>query len=729
MKEKKTYNEQVSLISFPKYGENLPEITVIDGMGFPDEDEEDDMKNSFENEDNQTQNTARQKANSDTPALDYFGFDMTKAAEEGLLDPVIGREKEIERLAQILSRRKKNNPILIGDPGVGKSAIVEGLASRIVNHHVSRVLFNKRIISLDLTAIVAGTKYRGQFEERIKSVINELQKNKNIILFIDEIHTIIGAGSAPGSMDAANILKPALARGEVQCIGATTIDEYRKSIEKDGALERRFQKVLVEPSSADETRQILENIKDKYEEHHNVTYTKEALDACVKLADRYISDRNFPDKAIDVMDEAGSRVHISNVDVPKFIEDKENEIKELKEHKNEAVKAQNFELAASYRDREAAMETELEKQKREWEENLKEKRETVDEVQIENVVSLMSGVPVQKVAQEEEVRLRGMKEYFNGKVIGQSDAVDKLCKAIQRNRLGLNDPDRPIGTFMFLGPTGVGKTFLTKELAKYLFGSEDALIRLDMSEYMEKFTVSRLVGAPPGYVGYEEGGQLTEQVRRRPYSIILLDEIEKAHADVYNLLLQIMDDGRLTDSYGRTVDFKNTIIIMTSNCGTRQLKDFGTGIGFKNLSSEDSQKLSRAVIQKSLRRQFAPEFLNRLDDIIMFDQLTMDSILKIVKLEVGTVVKRLAGQNYNLTVTDAAMDFLAKKGYDVQFGARPLRRAIQTYIEDELCDLILNDKVKAGDNIEVGHKEGNDKLTFTLKKKRVSRKKIEGVTV
>lgn len=729
MKEKKTYNEQVSLISFPKYGENLPEITVIDGMGFPDEDEEDDMKNSFENEDNQTQNTARQKANSDTPALDYFGFDMTKAAEEGLLDPVIGREKEIERLAQILSRRKKNNPILIGDPGVGKSAIVEGLASRIVNHHVSRVLFNKRIISLDLTAIVAGTKYRGQFEERIKSVINELQKNKKIILFIDEIHTIIGAGSAPGSMDAANILKPALARGEVQCIGATTIDEYRKSIEKDGALERRFQKVLVEPSSADETRQILENIKDKYEEHHNVTYTKEALDACVKLADRYISDRNFPDKAIDVMDEAGSRVHISNVDVPKFIEDKENEIKELKEHKNEAVKAQNFELAASYRDREAAMETELEKQKREWEENLKEKRETVDEVQIENVVSLMSGVPVQKVAQEEEVRLRGMKEYFNGKVIGQSDAVDKLCKAIQRNRLGLNDPDRPIGTFMFLGPTGVGKTFLTKELAKYLFGSEDALIRLDMSEYMEKFTVSRLVGAPPGYVGYEEGGQLTEQVRRRPYSIILLDEIEKAHADVYNLLLQIMDDGRLTDSYGRTVDFKNTIIIMTSNCGTRQLKDFGTGIGFKNLSSEDSQKLSRAVIQKSLRRQFAPEFLNRLDDIIMFDQLTMDSILKIVKLEVGTVVKRLAGQNYNLTVTDAAMDFLAKKGYDVQFGARPLRRAIQTYIEDELCDLILNDKVKAGDNIEVGHKEGNDKLTFTLKKKRVSRKKIEGVTV
>lgn len=729
MKEQKTYNEQVSLMSFPTDEEAFRTLKVMDGMGFPDEEEEDDMKNSFENEDNQAQNDAKRKANSDTPALDYFGFDMTKAAEEGLLDPVIGREKEIERLAQILSRRKKNNPILIGDPGVGKSAIVEGLASRIVNHHVSRILFDKRIISLDLTAVVAGTKYRGQFEERIKSIINELQKNKNIILFIDEIHTIIGAGSAPGSMDAANILKPALARGEVQCIGATTIDEYRKSIEKDGALERRFQKVLVEPSSAEETRQILENIKDKYEEHHNVTYTKEALDACVKLSDRYISDRNFPDKAIDVLDEAGSRVHISNVDVPKFIEEKENEIKELKEHKNEAVRAQNFELAASYRDREAAMETELEKQKREWEENLKEKRETVGELQIEDVVSMMSGVPVQKVAQEEEDRLRGMKEYFNAKVIGQSEAIDKLCKAIQRNRLGLNDPNRPIGTFMFLGPTGVGKTFLTKELAKYLFGSEDALIRLDMSEYMEKFTVSRLVGAPPGYVGYEEGGQLTEQVRRRPYSIILLDEIEKAHADVYNLLLQIMDDGRLTDSYGRTVDFKNTIIIMTSNCGTRQLKDFGTGIGFKNMTDEDSQKLSRSVIQKSLRRQFSPEFLNRLNDIIMFDQLTMESILKIVKLEVGNVVKRLAGQNYNLTVTDAAMDFLAKKGYDIQFGARPLRRAIQTYIEDELCDLILNDKVKAGDIIEVEHKEGEDKLSFTSKKKRASRKKAEEVNV
>lgn len=729
MRKLKTYNEQVLQSSFSKYEENSPTIKVVDGMGFPEDEEEDDMKNSFENEENQAQNNAKRKSNSDTPALDYFGFDMTKAAADGLLDPVIGREKEIERLAQILSRRKKNNPILIGDPGVGKSAIVEGLASRIVNHKVSRILFNKRIISLDLTAVVAGTKYRGQFEERIKSVINELQKNKNIILFIDEIHTIIGAGSAPGSMDAANILKPALARGEIQCIGATTIDEYRKSIEKDGALERRFQKVVVEASTADETRQILENIKDKYENHHNVTYTKEALDACVKLADRYISDRNFPDKAIDVMDEAGSRVHISNVDVPKFIEDKEARVKELQELKNTAVKMQNFELAASYRDKESAMEAELEQDKREWEENLNEKRETVDEAQIENVVSMMSGVPVQKVAQEEEQRLRGMRDYFNAKVIGQPDAINKLCKAIQRNRLGLNDPNRPIGTFMFLGPTGVGKTFLTKELAKYLFGSEDALIRLDMSEYMEKFTVSRLVGAPPGYVGYEEGGQLTEKVRRRPYSIILLDEIEKAHADVYNLLLQIMDDGRLTDSYGRTVDFKNTIIIMTSNCGTRQLKDFGTGIGFKNLTSEDSQKLSRAVIQKSLRRQFAPEFLNRLDDIIMFDQLTMDSILKIVKLEVAQVVERLERQNYHLSVTDAAMDFLAKKGYDIQFGARPLRRAIQTYIEDELCDLILDEKVKAGDTIEVGHKENDDKLTFTPKKKRAVRKKTEKLSV
>lgn len=729
MKEKKMYDKRILQPTFSIYEENLPDTKVVDGMGFPDEDEEDDMKNSFENEESQTQNNAKRKANSDTPALDYFGFDMTQAAAQGLLDPVIGREKEIERLAQILSRRKKNNPILIGDPGVGKSAIVEGLASRIVNHHVSRILFDKRIISLDLTAVVAGTKYRGQFEERIKSVINELEKNKNIILFIDEIHTIIGAGSAPGSMDAANILKPALARGEIQCIGATTIDEYRKSIEKDGALERRFQKVVVEPSTAEETRQILENIKDKYEDHHNVTYTKEALDACVKLADRYISDRNFPDKAIDVMDEAGSRVHISNIDVPKFIEEKEQKIKELKQLKNDAVKMQNFELAAGYRDKEAAMETELEQEKREWEENLKEQRETVDEAQIENVVSMMSGVPVQKVAQEEEKRLRGMKDFFNEKVIGQEEAISKLCKAIQRNRLGLNDPNRPIGTFMFLGPTGVGKTYLTKELAKYLFGSEDALIRLDMSEYMEKFTVSRLVGAPPGYVGYEEGGQLTEKVRRRPYSIILLDEIEKAHADVYNLLLQIMDDGRLTDSYGRTVDFKNTIIIMTSNCGTRQLKDFGTGIGFKNLTSEDSQKLSRAVIQKSLRRQFAPEFLNRLDDIIMFDQLTMESILKIVKLEVGQVVERLARQNYHLTISEAAMNFLAKKGYDVQFGARPLRRAIQTYIEDELCDLILNDTVKQNDMIEVSHKEGDDKLTFTHKKKRAPRKKAEEVNV
>lgn len=727
--KRKAYLEPDVRRTFLQYEESNPSPQITNGMGFPDEEEEDDMKNSFENENEQEQNNAKRNANSDTPALDYFGFDLTNAASQGLLDPVVGRAKEIERLAQILSRRKKNNPILIGDPGVGKSAIVEGLASRIVNHRVSRILFDKRIISLDLTAVVAGTKYRGQFEERIKSIINELQKNKNIILFIDEIHTIIGAGSAPGSMDAANILKPALARGEIQCIGATTIDEYRKSIEKDGALERRFQKVVVEPSTASETRQILENIKDKYEDHHNVTYTKEALDACVKLADRYISDRNFPDKAIDVMDEAGSRVHISNIDVPDFIEEKEKKIKQVKELKNEAVKNQNFELAAGYRDREAELETELNEEKKAWEDNLNEKRETVDETQIENVVSMMSGVPVQKVAQEEEKRLRGMKDFFNEKVIGQSEAIAKLCKAIQRNRLGLNDPNRPIGTFMFLGPTGVGKTYLTKELAKYLFGSEDALIRLDMSEYMEKFTVSRLVGAPPGYVGYEEGGQLTEKVRRRPYSIILLDEIEKAHADVYNLLLQIMDDGRLTDSYGRTVDFKNTIIIMTSNCGTRQLKDFGTGIGFKNLTSEDSQRLSRAVIQKALRRQFAPEFLNRLDDIIMFDQLTMESILKIVKLEVGNVVKRLSQQNYNLVITDAALDFLAKKGYDVQFGARPLKRAIQTYIEDELCDLILNDTVKQGDSIEVGHKEGAEKLTFTPKKKRVTRKKTQEVSL
>lgn len=706
----------------------LPAIT--DGMGFPDnDDEEDDMKNSFESEENKKQQSGKNQANSDTPALDCFGFDMTKAAADGLLDPVIGRDKEIERLAQILSRRKKNNPVLIGDPGVGKSAIVEGLASRIVNHRVSHVLFDKRVISLDLTGLVAGTKYRGQFEERIKNIINELQKNRNIILFIDEIHTIIGAGSAPGSMDAANILKPALARGEIQCIGATTLDEYRKSIEKDGALERRFQKVVVEPSTAEETRQILENIKDKYEDHHNVYYTKEALDACVKLADRYISDRNFPDKAIDIMDEAGSRVHISNISVPADIEEMENQIKEVQKGKTDAVKMQNYELAASYRDKEAELESELREAKNKWEDGLKEKRETVDEPQIEKVVSMMSGIPVQKVAQEEEVRLRGMKNFFNKRIIGQEEAISKLCKAIQRNRLGLNDPNRPIGTFMFLGPTGVGKTFLTKELAKYLFGSEDALIRLDMSEYMEKYTVSRLVGAPPGYVGYEEGGQLTEKVRRRPYSIILLDEIEKANSDIYNLLLQIMDDGRLTDSYGRTIDFKNTIIIMTSNCGTRQLKDFGTGIGFKNMNADETKKQSRSVIQKALSRQFAPEFLNRLDDIIMFDQLSRTSIQEIVNLEVTKVTERLEPQGYHLVINDSAKEFLADKGYDAQYGARPLRRAIQTYVEDELCDLILGDAINKGDIIEVNHLEGTDKLQFTTRKKRTVRKRTASVNL
>ncbi len=703
---------------------------VQDGMGFlNDDEEEEEAGNSFDKEENQKKKEARRKAASDTPALDHFGFDMTKAAEKGILDPVVGREKEIERLAQILSRRKKNNPILIGEPGVGKSAIVEGLATRINEHKVSRTLFDKRIISLDLTSVVAGTKYRGQFEERIKSIINELQANKNIILFIDEIHTIIGAGSAPGSMDAANILKPALARGEIQCIGATTIDEYRKTIEKDGALERRFQKVLVEPATADETMQILENIKDRYEAHHNVTYTTDALQACVKLADRYISDRNFPDKAIDILDEAGSRVRIANVSVPKEIESKEEEIKDLKHLKTEAVRMQNFELAAGYRDKEATAEVELEKAKQDWEKRLSERRETVDEQQIEKVVSMMSGVPVQKMAQGEEKRLRNMYTEFSSKVIGQQNAIEKLCKAIQRNRLGLNDPNRPIGVFMFLGPTGVGKTYLTQQLALYMFGSKDALIRIDMSEYMEKFTVSRLVGAPPGYVGYEEGGQLTEKVRRHPYSIVLLDEIEKAHADVYNLLLQIMDEGRLTDSYGRTVDFKNTIIIMTSNCGTRQLKDFGTGIGFKTPTANDTNTLSRSIIQKALRKQFAPEFLNRLDDLIMFDQLGKESILQIVKLETDKVIQRIAQQDYHLRISDSALNFLADKGYDVQFGARPLRRAIQTYIEDELCDLILNEKVKAGDTVQICHKEHHDKLSFTTRKKRNVAKTEEKVNV
>ena len=663
----------------------------------------------FSQEAKQTTRTQQQKPNNDTPVLDSFGTDMTKAASEGKLDPIVGREKEIERLAQILSRRKKNNPILIGEPGVGKSAIVEGLALRIIEKKVSRILFDKRVIALDMTAVVAGTKYRGQFEERIRAILNELKKNPNIILFIDEIHNIVGAGSAAGSMDAANMLKPALARGEIQCIGATTLDEYRQNIEKDGALERRFQKVIVEPTTPEETLQILQNIKEKYEEHHNVTYTDEALEACVKLTDRYITDRNFPDKAIDAMDEAGSRVHLKNITVPKEIEQQEQMIDEARTHKNEAVRLQDFELAASFRDREKSLMSELEDMKQRWEESLKENRETVDKEQIADVVSMISGIPVQRMAQAEGIRLKGMKEQLLAKVIAQDKAVDTLVKAIQRSRVGLKDPNKPIGTFLFLGPTGVGKTHLAKELAKQMFGSADALIRIDMSEYMEKFTVSRLVGAPPGYVGYEEGGQLTEKVRRKPYSIVLLDEIEKAHSDVFNLLLQVMDEGRLTDSYGRTVDFKNTVIIMTSNIGTRQLKEFGKGIGFAAQTRTDDKEYSRSVITKALNKSFAPEFINRLDEIITFDQLDINALEKIIDIELKGLYERMESLGYKLVIDDAAKRFVASKGYDVQFGARPLKRSIQNNLEDGLAELILNEDPQAGDTIHVGlNAEGNE---------------------
>ena len=664
------------------------------GLGFSeDEDEDEDIRQSPSgNKSNAAQQQARpaqKKPANDTPVLDNFGTDMTKAAEEGKLDPVVGRVKEIERLAQILSRRKKNNPILIGEPGVGKSAIVEGLALRIVEKKVSRILFDKRVIALDMTAVVAGTKYRGQFEERIRSILNELKKNPNIILFIDEIHTIVGAGSAAGSMDAANMLKPALARGEIQCIGATTLDEYRQNIEKDGALERRFQKVIVEPTTAEETLQILKNIKDKYEDHHNVNYTDAALEACVKLTDRYITDRNFPDKAIDALDEAGSRVHLTNITAPKEIEEQEKLIDEMKSLKNEAVRLQNFELAASYRDKEKEYTNQLDTLKEEWEKSLKENRETVDDEQIAEVVSMMSGVPVQRMAQAEGMKLLGMKDDLLSKVIGQDKAIATLVKAIQRSRVGLKDPNKPIGTFMFLGPTGVGKTHLAKELAKLMFGSADALIRIDMSEYMEKFTVSRLVGAPPGYVGYEEGGQLTEKVRRKPYSIVLLDEIEKAHPDVFNILLQVMDEGRLTDSYGRTVDFKNTIVIMTSNIGTRQLKEFGKGIGFAAQVRTDDKEYSRSVITKALNKSFAPEFINRLDEIITFDQLDLDALTRIIDIELKGLYSRVKNIGYKLVIDEDAKKFVATKGYDVQFGARPLKRAIQNNLEDGISELIL----------------------------------------
>ena len=691
------------------------------GLGFSeDEDEDEDIRqNPSSNKSNAAQQQARpaqKKPANDTPVLDNFGTDMTRAAEEGKLDPVVGRVKEIERLAQILSRRKKNNPILIGEPGVGKSAIVEGLALRIVEKKVSRILFDKRVIALDMTAVVAGTKYRGQFEERIRSILNELKKNPNIILFIDEIHTIVGAGSAAGSMDAANMLKPALARGEIQCIGATTLDEYRQNIEKDGALERRFQKVIVEPTTAEETLQILKNIKDKYEDHHNVNYTDAALEACVKLTDRYITDRNFPDKAIDALDEAGSRVHLTNITAPKEIEEQEKLIDEMKSLKNEAVRLQNFELAASYRDKEKEYTNQLDTLKEEWEKSLKENRETVDDEQIAEVVSMMSGVPVQRMAQAEGMKLLGMKDDLLSKVIGQDKAIATLVKAIQRSRVGLKDPNKPIGTFMFLGPTGVGKTHLAKELAKLMFGSADALIRIDMSEYMEKFTVSRLVGAPPGYVGYEEGGQLTEKVRRKPYSIVLLDEIEKAHPDVFNILLQVMDEGRLTDSYGRTVDFKNTIVIMTSNIGTRQLKEFGKGIGFAAQVRTDDKEYSRSVITKALNKSFAPEFINRLDEIITFDQLDLDALTRIIDIKLKGLYSRVKNIGYKLVIDEDAKKFVATKGYDVQFGARPLKRAIQNNLEDGISELILGSEMAAGDTIKVSYDKEKDIIVMTVEK-------------
>lgn len=657
--------------------------------------------------------TSGGKGGTDTPALDKFGYDMTKAAAEGRLDPVVGRENEIERLAQILSRRKKNNPVLIGEPGVGKSAIVEGLALRIIQRKVSRILFDKRVIGLDMAGMVAGTKYRGQFEERIKAVLDELSKNPDIILFIDEIHTIVGAGGAPGSMDAANMLKPALARGEIQCIGATTLDEYRQNIEKDGALERRFQKVMVEPTTPEETLEILRQVKEKYESHHNVSYTDEALQACVNLTERYVSDRNFPDKALDALDEAGSRVHITNIVVPEEIERLESEVDKTTQEKLSAARAQNFELAASLRDKETKKKAELEQAKADWEKKLDTERQEVDEDKVAEVVAMMTGVPTQRIAQAEGSRLLEMGKSLQGAVIGQDDAIKKVVKAIQRNRIGLKDPDKPIGVFMFLGPTGVGKTHLAKKLAEYLFDSKDALIRMDMSEFMEKFTVSRLVGAPPGYVGYEEGGQLTEKVRRHPYSVVLLDEIEKAHPDVFNLLLQVMDEGRLTDSLGRRIDFKNTILIMTSNVGSRQLKDFGGGIGFN--TEVVSKEQAHGVISKALNKAFSPEFLNRVDDIIMFDQLEKDAIFKIIDIELRDFYSRIEKLGFRLKLSEEAKDFIATKGYDKNFGARPLKRAIQKYLEDELAELMLqlNADGQIGGTISVAYHEGDEKPSMT----------------
>lgn len=651
-------------------------------------------------------------AKSDTPVLDNFGIDITKAAEEGTLDPIVGRDREIERLAQILSRRKKNNPVLIGEPGVGKSAIAEGLAIRIMQKKVSRVLFDKRVVALDIASIVAGTKYRGQFEERMKAILNELSKNKNIILFIDEIHTIVGAGGSGGSLDAANMLKPALSRGEIQCIGATTLDEYRQNIEKDGALERRFQKVLVEATSFDETVEILNNIKSRYEDHHNVKYTDAAIKACVKLTTRYISDRSLPDKAIDALDEAGSRVHIGNINVPAIIEELEKSIEDIKGKKKEAVKQQNFEVAAAFRDQERQLLADLDREKENWQKELRENRIIVDEEHVAEVVAMMTGVPVKRIAKTEGMKLLQMHDELADSIIGQKEAIEKIVKAIHRNRAGLKDPNRPIGSFIFLGPTGVGKTQLAKVLAKYLFDSTDALIRVDMSEYMEKFAVSRLVGAPPGYVGYEEGGQLTEKVRRKPYSVILLDEIEKAHPDVFNILLQLLDDGQLTDSLGRRVDFKNTIVIMTSNIGSRQLKDFGRGVGFSIPDPATDNDYAKGVVQKALKSAFAPEFLNRIDDVIIFNALTKEDIHKIIDIELKGLVKRVSDLGFSVNISNAAKDFLTEKGYDPQYGARPLKRAIQKYLEDELAEVMIRGGISEGGTLEVDYDKENDKIVI-----------------
>ncbi|MGB0976050.1 MAG: ATP-dependent Clp protease ATP-binding subunit [Prolixibacteraceae bacterium] len=699
------------------------EMTKIDNdviASFSDDDDEDDDLFGGNPEKQQSSSSFSSgkssiSAKSDTPVLDNFGVDITKAAEEGSLDPIVGRKEEIERIAQVLSRRKKNNPILIGEPGVGKSAIVEGLALRIVERKVSRILFDKRVISLDLASIVAGTKYRGQFEERMKAIISELAKVDNVILFIDEIHTLVGAGGATGSLDAANILKPALARGAIQCIGATTLDEYRQNIEKDGALERRFQKVIVEPTSIDETIEILLNIKERYEDHHNVTYTDNAIRACVNLTTRYISDRHLPDKAIDALDETGSRVHINNIIVPDSIIEMENKIEKIHKDKVGAVHNQDFELAARYRDKEKQLQQELEQMKSNWERELEQHRETVTEENVADVVAMMSGIPVQRIAQAEGKRLVNMSGDLKKLIIGQDEAIIKITKAIQRNRAGLKDPNKPIGSFIFLGPTGVGKTRLAKVLAEHLFDSTEALVRIDMSEYMEKFAVSRLVGAPPGYVGYEEGGQLTEKVRRKPYSVILLDEIEKAHPDVFNLLLQVLDEGRLTDSLGRKVDFRNTIIIMTSNIGSRQLKDFGQGVGFNIRRSRDEEnEHAKHIIQKALKRAFAPEFLNRVDDVVLFNSLGQDEIFEIIDIEMKGLLERIKNLGYELSITEEAKKYIAQKGYDPQFGARPLKRAIQKLIEDELAEVIIRSEINEGDKINLSFDKKQEKLEFKI---------------